>query len=129
MALPGGKREPDDQNLKATVTSETFEETGMNLANSHFLGTLSAVQSVPRRDLLILPFVILLEHDPQVKLNCELDAFMWVPYEKLVRTKGKTEEPEFGKVSAYLLGNAVVWGITYRILRNFEKTVDDLKKQ
>jgi hypothetical protein len=54
---------------------------------------------------------------------------MWVPYEKLVRTKGKNLEPEFGEVSAYLLGNAVVWGITYRILRNFEKTVDVLKKQ
>jgi 8-oxo-dGTP pyrophosphatase MutT (NUDIX family) len=130
MAIPGGKREPTDQTLKETAIRETMEETGINLTQSHFLGVLTAVQSVPRRDLLILPLVVLLENEPTVELNRnELDAYLWVPYEKIIKTQGKIVEPDYGEVSAYLLENAVVWGITYKILGDFNKIVEAFKKQ
>ena len=104
MAFPGGKREPQDANLKATVTRETLEETGINLSESRFLGVLNAVQSLPRRDLRILPFVVALENEPKITLNhSELDSYMWVPYEEIVQSKGKTVEPNFGEVPAFIL--------------------------
>ncbi len=127
MALPGGKRESHDENLRSTVAREAFEETGINLCEGTFLGVLTALQSVPRKDLLILPYVVMLEKDPQICLNKELVQYMWVPYEEIVKTKGKTVEPGFGEVSAFLLDNAVVWGITYKILRDFYSTCDAMK--
>ena len=129
MALPGGKREKNDENLRATVARETYEETGINLREGTFIGVLSAVQSVPRKDLVILPYVVMLEKEPQVCLNSELDAFMWVQYEKIVKTKGKTVESGFGEVSAFLVDNSVVWGITYGILQDFFSIVEAVKNK
>ena len=32
MALPGGRRDPEDRDLEATASRETLEETGLDLA-------------------------------------------------------------------------------------------------
>jgi len=131
MALPGGKRERADKDLKATVTRETLEETGIDLSDGRFLGVLPPVRSTPKRDLLILPFVILLEKEPRIRLSSsELEAYIWVSYEKIVSSRGKATIPSIGEVSAYLVTDAVVvWGITYRILKAFSEAVGDIKKQ
>ena len=130
MALPGGKREPQDANLKATAIRETLEETGIDLRESLFLGVLDAVHSEPRRDLRILPFVVQLRGEPEVKLNFgELDAYLWVPYETIIQSRGKTVQPDFGEVSAFLLQDEVVWGITYKILQNLHRTLQALTAQ
>lgn len=123
MALPGGKREPEDLSLKDTVVRETWEETGVALGGCRFLGVLGAVRSEPRPDFVILPFVVLLDGEPELKLSAaELESFMWVPYEKIVQGRG-TAEFRFGEVPAFVLADAVVWGITYRILSEFVEAV------
>ena len=123
MALPGGKREPKDASLKDTVMRETLEETGVELSQCRFLGVLNAVRSEPKPDFKILPFVMLLEDEPQLKLNkAELETFIWVPYEEVVLSKG-TAEFSFGKVPAYIFADAIVWGVTYKILSDFVKAV------
>jgi 8-oxo-dGTP diphosphatase len=125
MALPGGKREPKDASLKGTVVRETLEETGIVLGQCRFLGVLDAVQSEPKPDFKILPFVVLLADEPRLKLSkAELEAYLWVPYEKIVQSRGVAEF-SFGKVPAYVLSGAVVWGITYRILSEFIKAVEE----
>ena len=124
MALPGGKREPKDASLKDTVMRETLEETGVELSQCRFLGVLGAVRSEPKPDFKILPFVVLLENEPRLKLNkAELERFMWVPYEEVVGSKGVVEF-SFGKFPAYIFADAVVWGITYRILSEFLESVE-----
>ena len=125
MALPGGKREPKDISLKDTVMRETMEETGIALDQCRFLGALNAVRSEPKTDFKILPFVVLLEDEPKLKLNKnELETFIWVPYEEIVQSKG-TVEFNFGKVPAYILADAIVWGVTYKILNKFTKAVEE----
>ena len=124
MALPGGKREPKDLSLKDTVVRETMEETGVALTNCSFLGVLGAVRSEPRPAFKILPFVFLLEGEPRLKLNkAELETFVWVPYEKVVQSKGKVQF-SFGKVPAYIFAEGIVWGITYNILSEFIQAVE-----
>ena len=124
MALPGGKREPKDASLKGTVMRETLEETGIALGQCRFLGVLSAVRSEPNPDFSILPFVVLLEGEPKLKLNkAELETFMWVPYEEVVQSKGMVEF-SFGKVPAYVFADAIVWGVTYKILSKFVEAVE-----
>jgi 8-oxo-dGTP diphosphatase len=124
MALPGGKREPNDNDLKATVTRETMEETGVMLDDSSFLGVLTAVKSEPKPGMKILPFVALLDHAPKLKLSRkELESYMWVPCETIVQSKGVAEF-SFGKYPAYILLDGVVWGITYKILSQFIQAVE-----
>lgn len=128
MALPGGKREPKDLSLKDTIVRETLEETGVSLTKCQFLGVLGAVRSEPKPDFKILPFVVLLEGEPRLKLNkAELETFIWVPYEEVVQSKG-TVQFSFGKVPAYIFAEGVVWGITYNILSELIEAVETTKK-
>ena len=128
MALPGGKREAKDLSLKDTTVRETLEETGVALSNSQFLGVLEAVCSEPKPDFKILPFVLLLEGEPRLKLNkAELETFIWVPYEEVIQSKG-TVQFSFGKVPAYIFANGIVWGITYNILSQFIEALETTQK-
>ena len=128
MAFPGGKREPNDANLKATAIRETLEETGIGIAESRFLGVLGAVQPMVKSNFLVLPFIAALDAEPEIKLNrSELDSYIWVPYKVMVQSNGKTALPNFGEVPAFILGNAVVWGMTYKILIDFIRIVEALK--
>jgi 8-oxo-dGTP diphosphatase len=128
MALPGGKRERKDAGLKATVMRETLEETDIALGQRQFLGVLDAVKSEPKPDFKILPFVVLLEEAPRLKLNrAELETYIWVPYEEVVQSKGIVEF-SFGKVPAYIFADGVVWGITYNILSEFIEAVEASQK-
>lgn len=125
MALPGGKRELKDSTLKDTIMRETLEETGLALAQCRFLGVLNAVQSEPKPDFVVLPFVVLLESEPKVKLSeAELETFIWVPYEKVAMSKG-TVEFGFNKVPAFLFADAVVWGVTHSILSDFLRAMEE----
>lgn len=123
MALPGGKREPDDKDLKDTVKRETMEETGVALGDSNFLGVLTAVKSEHKPEVKILPFVALLAGNPKLKLcRDELESYVWVPYESIVQSRG-TVEFAFGKYPAYMVADPAVWGITYKILSQFIQAV------
>ncbi|MBN1357753.1 CoA pyrophosphatase [Candidatus Bathyarchaeota archaeon] len=125
MALPGGKRELKDASLKDTVVRETLEEIGLALGSGRFLGVLGAVRSEPKPDFKILPFVVLLDDEPRLKLNkAELETFVWVPYEAVVKSRG-TVQFSFGKVPAYIFSEGIVWGITYSILSEFIEAVEN----
>lgn len=120
MAFPGGKRDMNDTNLKQTVIRETLEETDINLLDGcRFLGVLTALSSRPRPDLRILPFVVLLEHEPLIKLNAkELDGFVWIPLKEIISHR-RSAKLSFGEVPAFVVGSIVIWGLTYRALENF----------
>jgi len=120
MAFPGGKRDVKDANLKQTVVRETMEETGINLLEGcRFLGVLSALSSRPRPDLRVLPFVVLLEHEPLIKLSAqELEGFVWISLDEIIKHRGSAKL-SFGEVPAFVVGSIVIWGLTYRALENF----------
>jgi len=123
MALPGGKRDAKDQNLKQTVVRETLEETNINLLDRcRFLGLMETLRSTRRPEMKILPFVVLLEYEPSIKLNEELEGFVWISLEELVQHKD-TVKFSFGEFPAYVVGNSVIWGLTYRILEKFVHTL------
>ncbi len=124
MALPGGKREPKDKDIKDTVMRETMEETGIKLDECRFLGVLTAISSKPKPEIKVLPFIVLLENEPKLKLNKEeLESFILVPFEEIVQSKG-TVKFSFGNVPAYIFADAIVWGVTYRIISKFIQAVE-----
>lgn len=123
MALPGGRREPEDQDLLTTAIRETSEEVGTQLDREHLAGTLDDV--VPRTPVLppvaVRPFVFLASARPILTLNAEVAAAEWVPVDHLLRPG--THHPirldvagSSRVVQAYELDTAIVWGMTERII-------------
>jgi hypothetical protein len=80
---------------------------------------LTALSSRPRPELKILPFVVLLEHEPLIKLSeKELEAFVWISLDKIIGHKGSARL-SFGEVPAFVVSRIVIWGLTYRALEDF----------
>ena len=123
MALPGGRQDADEPDLLTTAVRETAEEVGLALDREHLIGTLDDV--VPRTPVLppiaVRPYVFALAHRPRLSLNPEVAAARWVPLDLLlhpeiydsVRLDIRGESREF---PAYRLDDAIVWGMTERIL-------------
>jgi 8-oxo-dGTP pyrophosphatase MutT (NUDIX family) len=123
MALPGGRREPEDPDLLATVIRETREEVGIELLTEQLLGSLDDV--VPRTPVLppvaVQPFIFLLPARPSLVLNPEVAAAQWVTIANLLQPGGyHLASLEIAgqkrEVHAYRLDDAIVWGMTERIL-------------
>jgi 8-oxo-dGTP pyrophosphatase MutT (NUDIX family) len=126
MALPGGRREPGDPDLLATAIRETAEEVGILLRRENLAGPLEDV--VPRTPRLppiaVRPFVFLLPQRPPMRMNAEVANASWVSLDHLLRpgTHHSVHVEVSGQsrqVQAYELDNAIVWGMTERILTNF----------
>ncbi len=123
-ALPGGKRNPDDRDLKETAVRETLEETGVNLLEGcRFLGAIEPLRSTQRPDMKILPFIVLLEKEQTIILNEELTGHFWIPLKELAKHKG-TVKFSFGEYPAYILDGHVIWGLTYRILKKLFNIIE-----
>jgi 8-oxo-dGTP pyrophosphatase MutT (NUDIX family) len=119
MAFPGGKRSPHDKTLKDTLVREVAEEVGITVEDHQILGVLQPFISPPRPGMKILPFVVRLDAKPTIILNTkELQSFVWVSVNRLPACKGRAQTP-FGEFPAYIIGEYVVWGLTYRILSHF----------
>lgn len=125
IALPGGRRDPEDATLQDTAIRETFEETGLDLATDGVvLGMLDELR--PRTPVLppiiVTPFVAVVSGDTPLQLSDELADAFWVPWstfedptrldESTVQVRGAS-----WTVTSYLVGERVVWGMTERMLR------------
>lgn len=132
MALPGGRREPEDQDLLATVIRETREEVGIDLLAEQLLGSLDDV--VPRNPVLppiaVRPFAFLLPARPALVLNPEVAATRWVTPDDLLQPGGyHTASLEVAgqkrQVQAYRFEDGIVWGMTERILTDLLDHIRD----
>jgi 8-oxo-dGTP pyrophosphatase MutT (NUDIX family) len=123
MALPGGRREPEDPDLLSTAIRETREEVGLLLTAADLVGSLEDV--VPRTPVLppiaVRPYAFLVSSRPRISLNPEVTASSWVPLSHLLRPD--TWHPvrlevagQSRVVPAFELEDGIVWGMTERIL-------------
>lgn len=124
IALPGGKRILRDRDLVETVHREMLEETGIDLLDGcRFLGVTAAVRSSLNPKIKVLPFVFLLEHKPQIRLNkSELEKYYWISISELIRNERPVEiESEIHP--AFAVGDLKIWGLTFRILKGFLRVI------
>ncbi|HEY0173977.1 MAG TPA: CoA pyrophosphatase [Pyrinomonadaceae bacterium] len=142
LALPGGRVEPEDENLLATAVRETLEEVGLDLrAGGEVLGRLGTVtpQSplVPR--ISVTPFLSVAPREyhaggadgapKQLELSGEVAAAFWIPVDELKRGgRSAVFRMAFAGVErewpGYPSEHGVIWGITERILTEFLSLVD-----
>lgn len=132
VALPGGRRDPEDPDLLTTAFRETREEVGVDLdPGAHLLGALDEVLPGSRRlpPLVIAPYVAavgpgqLLTPDP-----VEVATALWVPLGALRDGAALSEVivPVEGTRVAFpalRYRDYEVWGLTHRILSRFLELV------
>ncbi len=103
MALPGGRRAPDDVDLLATALRETHEEVGVQLARDQSIGRLPPVFTVaPARGaplglkglpMIVRPHVLVLDGPIATTLSAEVTAVRWVPLAALRGPAQRTTRP------------------------------------
>lgn len=131
IAFPGGKLEADEQECEAACR-ETWEETGMDLEEGHYIGRLSDIvgANLPVRVSCCLFEIDRDKHVPQ--LNDEVSDLFWVPLSVL-------NAPENHQLSTVAFGEKsfevpairlpvdnkpVLWGITYRLVMQLIDVMD-----
>ena len=131
VALPGGRYEPEDQDLLTTAIRETGEETGVDLFRAERLGALDDLY--PRTPTLppvrVRPFVFTIPSAPPLVISDEVERAFWVPLARLAEPTVRRDvklivrgEPRI--FPAYDLGEDVIWGMTERILTPFLTLLD-----
>lgn len=139
MALPGGRVEPEDENLLATAARETFEEVGLDLgAGGEAIARLGTIRPsspfAPR--VSVTPFVFVAPPEyhaagesQELQLSGEVAAAFWFPVNELKRGgRSAVFRMVFAGVErewpAYPSQHGLIWGITERILTEFLSLVD-----
>lgn len=117
IALPGGKRNSNDENLKNTAMRETLEETGIDLRiYCRFLGTMKSFRSVQKPEMKIVPFVFFQEKNQKIKLNDELVEYFWISL-KDIQMNEDVIEFQSKEYPAFNIHQNKIWGLTFRILQ------------
>lgn len=132
MALPGGRRDPEDRDLVRTVVRETYEETGIDLDRvGRFLGHLDTLVPASSQlpPLRITPFVVGVPPDTRALPNpAEVDTVVWTPLATFMDPAAARTvliDVSGGPLSfpSFQVGNEIVWGLTYRIITRFVRSL------
>lgn len=126
MALPGGRREPRDENLLATALRETEEEVGVTVPHGRILGALDEIRPSSRSfAITVAPFVAAVPSDTAAVLApAEVEAAVWMPLPHLANDEAVDHvlielEGESFSLPALNYQEYVIWGLTHRILTDF----------
>lgn len=116
-ALPGGKKEEGEE-LIQTAIREVKEEVGIDLSKAKYLGSLRFVRSIRFPELKVKPFIFKLENEVELAKGEEVAEILWLPIFDLKRKKVKIEKINKFRY-AFIYKQAIIWGITYRIISIF----------
>lgn len=131
IGLPGGRTETSDSGPQHTAERETNEEIGLDLSTTQFLGRLDDL-APGGLQIVISCFVYAVNEHPLLRPDQReiADAF-WVPARELTNPE-RISRVEFifrnrlRKFPAVRVADdkeQPLWGITYNLLRNFNKIV------
>ncbi len=126
VGLPGGHREPHDEDLAAAARREVAEETGLALEPDDVLGRLDDVHPRSRRlpSVAVTPYVGWTDGAAGIRHGPEVDGHLWVPLAEL-EAPGRRSVLAFRRGGALRtfpaveVGGLTIWGLTFAIVRRF----------
>jgi len=122
IAFPGGKMQVGDRTARDTAIRETMEEVGIDLSRAaEFLG-YGDVTTTHTGTMDVVPCVFKLKESVEVSPNSEVASFRWVELDELSKPTSRStfDLARNGRamaMPAFVVGDYVVWGLTYRILK------------
>ncbi len=132
ISFPGGRRDPEDADLRETALREAEEEIGLPRTEVRMLGELPPVSTFVT-GYLIHPFVGLI---PAGRSSIgqrwrpsprEVDAVLELPLRTLRESKTRTPMERRGisfETDAYIVAEHLIWGATARILDDLYEHID-----
>ena len=142
ISFPGGKKDPQDKDLKGTAIREFFEETGVQLVEDNYLGRLSDLY-IPPSNFIVQPFIAFLPKLPKLKPNdSEVKALHIISLKELFSSKALKKEEvvlrQRGKqsytikapcykieASLSLSKELCIWGATAMMIRELQVVVEE----
>jgi len=127
MSLPGGRLDADETPLAAAVR-ETVEEVGFDpLEHGDLLGALDPLHG--RMNLVpVAPFAARIHSVVEPEPSDELAAAWWAAIDTLEERRVRVREVPYPVPALVGAGSdgreAVVWGMTYRLLESVREVVD-----
>lgn len=123
MALPGGKRDPDDPDLASTAVRETDEELGLRLPTRPDARLDDHVGKT--RPGIVASFVFTLDQRPPLRPQpSEVAAAWWLPLPTLLDPTNATRHRWAGvPFQGIVHEGQVIWGLTHRTLQTFVATL------
>jgi 8-oxo-dGTP pyrophosphatase MutT (NUDIX family) len=129
ISFPGGRRDPEDADLRETALREAEEEIGLPRADVEVLGELEPTSTFVT-GYLIHPFVGLIPAGRRWRLSpSEVDSVLELPLQELRDGRTRTSIERRGitfETDAYIVGETLIWGATARILESLLGQLDRL---
>lgn len=130
ISFPGGKKDKEDTDLKQTAIRECFEEIGIAIHETHFLGKLSPVY-IPVSGFLVEPFVFFYPENPVYNTQIrEVASVFTISLNELLEDhifsemKINTENQLVKmKVPCFNIENKQIWGATALILNELREVL------
>jgi 8-oxo-dGTP pyrophosphatase MutT (NUDIX family) len=121
ISFPGGKKEPEDEDVIRTALREAHEETGIDPAKVKIIGTLTPL-FIPVSNMIVTPVVGWMNEKPVYNYRSEEVVFLIDAEMKrfldpsIVRTKPFEIRGELLNVKYFDYDNNTIWGATAMIL-------------
>jgi len=131
MSFPGGRREPEDADLRGTAAREAHEEIGLDPADLSFIGQLDDIRTVT--GFSVTPFVARIPDQEYEPCDGEVAEIAILPVGTLTDLDNYHGEyrdhPDNGRIRVHYFyaDEYTVWGATARILVQFLELTTDWK--
>jgi 8-oxo-dGTP pyrophosphatase MutT (NUDIX family) len=129
ISFPGGRRDPEDSDLRDTALREAEEEIGLPRAEVRLLGELPPTSTFVT-NYVIHPFVGEIPSGLAWRVSeREVDVVLELPLRALRESRTRTRMERRGitfETDAYILDDHLIWGATARILEHLLGRVEEL---